>query len=110
MKLGRRLTVLNVGGIYARPAARIVRTANTFPATTELRFDKEGYTVSVRSMLAILTLEAEQGVELLLTIEGPQAREALEAITALFNEGFGADEPRLPVPAAHAETMVLEAG
>lgn len=105
--LRRRLTVLNSDGIYARPAARIVKTCAQAGADTHITFENNGYKVPGKSILALLTLDAWQGTELTLTATGPKAREVIEALTDLFNRGFDTGEPCLPIPPEHGEFVDL---
>ena len=53
--------------------------------------------------MGLLTLEANQGKQLLVEVQGPLAAKLLEELTQLFNKGFYFDEDMLPVPDAHHE-------
>jgi phosphotransferase system HPr (HPr) family protein len=68
---------LKVGGpvgLHARPAAEFVRAAEKFKS--KVRLVKDGVVVNGKSILAILTLAAEQGSELVLEVDGPDEAEA----------------------------------
>jgi phosphocarrier protein FPr len=84
-----RIPVLNEIGLHARPAALVADLANRFDA--DLRLAKPGAAgpVSARSLTGLMTLVARKGDELVATASGPQADEALAALTALAVEGFG---------------------
>ena len=58
-------------------------------AVTVTRNDE---TVGGTSIMGILTLGAGLGSTILVTAEGPQAREVLDAIEALIARRFGEDE------------------
>ena len=106
--LARKLTVLNAFGLYARPSALVVKGIAKTGGETEVLVSNGEITVSGRSIMGLLTLEGYQGRELQFTAQGPAARAVLEAITLLFNDGFGSGESRLPIPASHGEWIELE--
>lgn len=110
MKLARKLTVLNEHGICARQAALIVKTADKHGLGHKVTLEKDGVAVSAREILGLLTLEGHQDAEILVTVEGPEAQRVLDAITAIFNDGFrrAFDCAVKPVPASHAETIVIQ--
>ncbi|MBN2203523.1 MAG: PTS-dependent dihydroxyacetone kinase phosphotransferase subunit DhaM, partial [Thermoleophilia bacterium] len=85
-----RLTIATRLGLHARPAALLVRTAAGFDADVTVADVTGGRgPVSARSLNAVATLGARFGDELLLRATGPQAEEALAAITRLAGDGFG---------------------
>jgi phosphocarrier protein len=82
-----KVKVLNETGIHLRLANLIVNAASQYEATVML--EKDGLEVNAKSMLGVAMLGAEQGAELTLNIEGSDEREALEALTGLFETNFG---------------------
>ncbi|NLX56970.1 MAG: HPr family phosphocarrier protein [Planctomycetaceae bacterium] len=93
-RIQRLVTVRNPQGLHARPADMLVRRALQFAARIEIL--KDGERFNGKSILSLLTLAAEQGTELVLRADGPDAEEALEALAELFGRGFdelGAGEP-----------------
>ena len=108
MKLARRLTVLCSMGIFARHAATIDRTLAIEAHDHVVTFAADGREVDAKSILGILGLEACEGRELLVTVNGPEAQRVLDRITELFDCGFEIDRGKLPRPAAHDETTILE--
>lgn len=83
------LTICNKLGLHARAAAMFVNTAARFES--EFQVEKDGQSVNGRSIMGIMTLAAEQGSQIDVTVTGPDAVEALAAIRALvaakFDEG-----------------------
>lgn len=83
------VTIVNKRGLHARASAVFVKTAEQFDA--EISVTKDGQTVSGGSIMGLLMLGASPGSTILIETEGPDAEEALEALTALveaqFNEG-----------------------
>ncbi|HEX5642156.1 MAG TPA: dihydroxyacetone kinase phosphoryl donor subunit DhaM, partial [Thermoleophilia bacterium] len=85
-----RVTVLNAHGLHARPAALLVRTAAGFDAVVTVADATNGRgPVGARSLNGVATLGARRGDELVVTADGPQAAEALAAISRLADAGFG---------------------
>ncbi len=77
-------------GLHARPAALLVRTAGRFDARVTIADATNGRgPVSARSLTAVSLLGAACGDDLLLTAEGPEAAQALDAVRRLSEAGFG---------------------
>ncbi|PEN09326.1 phosphocarrier protein HPr [Longimonas halophila] len=87
----RTVTVTNQAGIHTRPASIIVRTASNFEA--EIIIQRGAYEINGKSVIGVMTLAAEQGVELTLRADGPDESEALAALADLFARGFGETAP-----------------
>lgn len=105
--LAKRLTVLNSYGIYCRPAALLVKTIWQIAPNTTVTISNGEYVGKGTSVMDWLCIEGNRGKKLLVEARGPEAREVLEAITNLFNQGFMSGEPCLPIPPAHSETIEL---
>ena len=85
-----RLTVTNPLGLHARPAARFVRTAGDFDARIDVTNLTTGRgPVTARSLNAIATLGVRRDHAINIRASGPQANDALAALQALADEGFG---------------------
>jgi phosphoenolpyruvate-protein phosphotransferase/dihydroxyacetone kinase phosphotransfer subunit len=109
-----RLEVRNAIGLHARPAARFVGVVRDHDA--EVRVAKEGGGAPVRatSLTSVVALGARFGDTLVVTASGPQASEALEALRALADEGFGdgiasGAAPPPPSPVAPAPAAAVPA-
>ena len=87
--IAQQLTICNRKGLHARASARFVRTAECFDA--EIKVTRDGTTVAGNSIMGLMMLGAGQGSTILVQATGKQAREALDAITTLVNNGFGED-------------------
>ncbi len=86
-KIEKEFFVPNRQGIHARVAAQIVDVTRKF--ASEVWISKGGEKVSAKSILDILTLACGYGTKILISIEGPDAKEVLEAIETLFRKKFG---------------------
>ncbi len=84
------VTIVNKRGLHARASAVFVKTAEQFDA--EVSVTKDGQTVSGGSIMGLLMLGASPGSTILIETEGPDAEEALEALTALIEAGFNEGE------------------
>lgn len=82
------VTIINKRGLHARASAAFVKLTEKFDA--EVWVTKDGQTVSGGSIMGLLMLGASTDSTILIETEGPDAEEALEALTALvvarFNE------------------------
>lgn len=83
----RRLRIRNRLGLHARAAARFVHTANRFRSRVSV--SRNGRTMDGKSILGILLLAASGGADLTVSAEGPDEVEALAALAALVESGFG---------------------
>jgi phosphocarrier protein len=82
----RTVIICNRRGLHARAAAKFVGLAERFGASVDVI--KDGQDVSARSIMGLMMLGAGQGASIELRAEGPDAKEALDALTALVEAGF----------------------
>jgi phosphocarrier protein HPr len=82
--------IVNKRGLHARASAAFVKTAENFDA--EVTVTKEGQTVNGSSIMGLLMLGAGPGSTILIETEGPDAEEALDALTALVEARFNEEE------------------
>ncbi|MCB5225254.1 HPr family phosphocarrier protein [Alishewanella sp. 16-MA] len=87
-KLAATVTIINALGLHARAATKLVQLSQQFDAKVEL-VQEDGKTADAGSVLALLMMASSKGKTLTVTTEGPDAAEALDAITLLINTGFG---------------------
>ena len=86
----RTVEIVNQRGLHARASAKFVKLAAAFDA--EVRVSKDGQTVDARSIMGLMMLAAGIGCTIDIEAEGPQAEEALEALSGLVAGRF--DEER----------------
>ena len=79
--------VLNTLGLHARPAAKVVDCAARYASDIRLIYDEKE--VDAKSIMSVLLLAAPCGAELSLKINGDDEAAALQAMMALFADGFG---------------------
>ena len=85
----RDLVIRNRLGLHARAAARFVHTAGRFRA--RVTAGRDGRVMDGKSILGILLLAASRGTAIEVTAEGPDEEEAMAALVALVEGGFGED-------------------
>lgn len=80
----------NPHGLHARPVAMLVTAVSAFEATvTVANVRSGGLPVPANSPTALLGVGARQGDTISVAAAGRQAREALDAVNALVQRGFG---------------------
>ncbi|MBC7897021.1 MAG: HPr family phosphocarrier protein [Cytophagaceae bacterium] len=79
--------VTNKNGIHARPAAEIVKLAARYKA--QITMAREDLEVNGKSIMGVMMLAAECGSTLTLRADGPDADDAVKALTTLINGRFG---------------------
>ena len=87
--LAQQMLIVNRKGLHARASARFVRMAECFEA--EITVTRDGTTVSGGSIMGLMMLGAGPGSTILVQATGKQAREALDAINTLVENGFDED-------------------
>ena len=88
----RSVEITNRLGLHARAAAALVRTANRYKSALRLEREDKTATADAKSILSVLMLAASRGTRLLVRAEGIDEQEAIEAVCALFANGFGENE------------------
>jgi phosphocarrier protein len=82
----RDVEISNRLGIHMRPAMQFVETASRFRSSVAVR--KADERVDGKSIYELLGLYAPYGTVLRLEVEGADAEECLEALTALVDSKF----------------------
>lgn len=85
-RISRTLTIVNRRGLHARAAAKFVTMAERFGASVDVL--RDGQSVSARSIMGLMMLGAGLGSTIEMQAEGWDAREALDALSALVEAGF----------------------
>ena len=84
----KELVVQNKMGIHARPAAMIVRIANTYGG--EVWVEKDGEQVNGKSIMGLMMLAAGKGSKLIFRAEGAieDGERMLDELSKLFERRF----------------------
>jgi phosphocarrier protein len=85
----QQVTLVNQLGMHARAAAKFVHLATRFAA--QVRVGREQREMDGKSIMGILLLAAARGSTITITAEGSDERDAVDALVALVQSGFGED-------------------
>lgn len=88
--VSRKVTVLNPSGLHLRPAGNLCKEAIKYQSRIELVSAETR--ANAKSVLSVLGACVKFGDEVELCCTGPDEAEALEALTALAEDGFGEQE------------------
>ena len=95
------IVISNPSGLHARPAALLATEAKRFHSTVKVR--RGDAEANAKSIVAIMSLDVKQGDKIVLVAEGPDARQAVEALTPLLASDLDkpgeAPPPPKPQPA-----------
>jgi phosphocarrier protein HPr len=81
------VTIHHKVGLHARPASMFVKTATQFKS--DITVTNGDRSANAKSILNVLTLGANQGAQIVIQAEGPDADAALVALEALVKDNFG---------------------
>ena len=83
------VAIVNARGLHARASAKFVEAAAKF--RSEITVVKGENSVSGRSIMGLMMLAAAKGSIIELVAEGPDAKEAIAALTSLIAARFNED-------------------
>ena len=84
-------TVCNPTGLHARPATEFVTEAKKYNSNITIQNAQEAAedAVNAKSVVLLLSLGLGKGTPVKLAAEGEDEKEAVEALAALIDSGFG---------------------
>lgn len=82
-----KIAIQNLKGLHARATATFVREAEKFQSDITIT-NKDGVTVSGKSIMGILMLGVPLGDEIEIKAVGTDSKEAIEALERLINNRF----------------------
>jgi phosphocarrier protein len=83
----REIEIINRKGLHARASAKLADLALSLKTIVTVSF--EGESADARSIMDLLCLGAGIGSKVELSADGSEAGTALDAVEALFQDGFG---------------------
>jgi len=86
----RECVIRNRLGLHARAAAKFVHLATKY--SSQIRVTRNGRTMDGKSIMGILLLAAGAGASIVVTADGADETDAVEALCRLVEGGFG-EEP-----------------
>ena len=82
----KELLIINKRGLHARASAKFVQLVERF--TCEVWVTRGGETVGGRSIMGLMMLAAGPGTSVIVSALGPDAEQAITAITQLIESKF----------------------
>jgi phosphocarrier protein len=82
--------IVNKLGLHARAAAKLTHLAGGFQS--EIWISRSGRRVNAKSIMGVMMLAAGQRSTVLIEADGPDADQAIAALTKLIAEKFGEGE------------------
>ena len=78
--------IQNETGLHARPAAVLMRLAKKFQS--QIQLEKTGRSCNAKSIMGILSMGVGKEDEFVITADGTDEIQAIEAIKELFDKGI----------------------
>ena len=78
---------MNKLGLHARPAAQLVQRASRFESDIKLK--RDNLEVNAKSIMGVMMLAAEMGSLIIIITDGPDEKEAAEAMVQVIQSKFG---------------------
>ncbi|RMJ03993.1 Phosphocarrier protein HPr [Marinobacter litoralis] len=85
--ISRTVTIINKLGLHARATAKLVATASEYES--EVWISRNDRKVNAKNIMQVMMLAASQGTTVELIADGPDAQEAIDALTDLIADYFG---------------------
>ena len=88
--LSAEIEIINKLGLHARASAKLTQLAGKFRC--EAWMTKGPRRVNAKSIMGVMMLAAGKGSQVVVETDGPDEKEALDAILALIADYFGEGE------------------
>lgn len=86
-----RFTIINVKGLHARAAMKLVQLASRFPCEVMVS-GPDGQAANAKSVMGVLLLCGSQGTVIEVQARGVEAQSVVDAIGRLIADRFGEPE------------------
>ncbi len=83
----KEVQTVNELGLHLRAAGTLVQVTSKFKS--KIFLDNGSHRANAKSIMSVLALAAQRGVVLVLSAEGEDEQQAIDAICELFADGFG---------------------
>ena len=88
--VSKQTSITNATGLHARPASLFVTEAKKYQSNVTIKnVDKDTAPVNAKSIMMILAAGLGTGTKIEIACDGPDEQEALDALVALVDSGFG---------------------
>ena len=85
--ISKDFTINNKLGLHARPSAQLTQIAGRYES--EVFIARNGRRVNAKSIMGVMMLAAGPGSTVTVDAEGPDEKQAIDAIGVLIESGFG---------------------
>ena len=88
--VSKQTTIINATGLHARPASVFVAEAKKHGCAVTIKdVDKDTAPINAKSIMMILAAGLDTGAKVEIACDGEGEQEALDALVALVDSGFG---------------------
>ena len=84
--ISETVVIQNKVGLHSRPATSFIQKANEYKCSVWI--EKNERRVNAKSLLGVLSLGVLQGTEISIIADGPDEREAIDAMVSLVHSDF----------------------
>ena len=84
--ISETVVIQNKVGLHSRPATSFIQKANEYKCSVWI--EKNERRVNAKSLLGVLSLGVLQGTEISIIADGPDERDAIDAMVSLVNSDF----------------------
>ena len=83
-------TIVNPTGLHARPASEFVMEAKKFASKVFIKpVGSAADPINAKSMVRLLSIGVAKGAQVEISADGEDEKQAVQALVALVNSGFG---------------------
>ena len=83
----REIEIVNKLGLHARASAKLTQLAAKYQSDVQMA--RNGRKVNAKSIMGVMMLAAGKGAKVTLEVDGPDEKEAMDALAALIADYFG---------------------
>lgn len=84
--ISETVVIQNRVGLHSRPATSFIQKANEYRCSVWI--EKNERRVNAKSLLGVLSLGVLQGTEISIIADGPDEKDAIDAMVSLVNSDF----------------------
>ncbi|SNS25542.1 phosphocarrier protein [Anaerovirgula multivorans] len=85
--ISKTVVLKNDTGLHARPATLVIKEASKFQSN--ITFIKGTQESNAKSIMGLMAMGIKKGEEVEIKVDGPDEKETLDTIIALFESNFG---------------------
>jgi len=82
-KIVKKMMVTNPEGLHARPASQLVKELSKFKSSVIIKYGDKA--VNAKSVLSVITLGIDPGVEIEVIVEGDDAEDVIKVVEGVVS-------------------------